>query len=201
MGPWHPALASLWAQAQPEALSTGAAPPRLPYHELVGVWAWGSDPSLSRASRHQNFYGNPRDFEMLLHISKKHHMSQIKHGPHWPPVLTRGRGRSVLCALVGAVLLGPLQGGALCSCLGAWFPSHRTNRWAPVPSRPALYWPPAEGREVRQLSAHDLGCHLLGSSPCQASARCCQAAASSLAGRGGVPPSGALCPAAARRGW
>lgn len=158
-------------------------------------------PSLSRASRYQNFYGNPRDFEMLLHISKKHHMSQIKHVPHWPPVLTRGRGRSVLYALVGAVLLGPLQGGALCSCLGAWFPSHRTTQWATVPSHPALYWAPAEGREVRQLSARDLGCHLLGSSPCQASACCCQAAASSLAGRGGVPPSGALCPAAARRGW
>lgn len=52
--------------------------------------ARGSHPLIVKRLQTSEFYMNSRDFKMLLQISEKHHMGQIKHGPHWPPVLMRG---------------------------------------------------------------------------------------------------------------
>lgn len=57
------------------------------------------------------FYLNSHDFKMLLQISEKHHMGQIKHGSHWPPVLKRRRGEVSPTSSAAALLgLGEEEG-------------------------------------------------------------------------------------------
>lgn len=154
---------------------------------------------LSRKSGHQNFYVNSPEFKVLFQISEMCHTGPRKHNPHWPPVLCEMQRRSILCRPPPQVPCSS-WGRALAhrrGCeflLGSGSVPRPSSCWAAVPPAP----PCTEGREVRQLSACDLGCLFLGNGQCQASARCCQAAASSLAGRGGTLPWGALCPAAAK---
>ena len=149
---------------------------------------------LLRESRPQNFDVNSPDFKLLLQISEKHHMGQIKQRPLLTTCVFRDVEVEMSCVLLHGLPAVPghglgTRGG--CALLLSCY-------WAAESPTLSYTWPWAEGRESRQLSACDLGCLPLGNSLCQASARCCQAAPSSLAGRGGRVPSGMLCPAAAK---
>lgn len=98
---------------------------------------------LLRASRHQNFDVNSPDFKLLLQISEKHHMGQIKQRPLLTTCVFRDMEVAVSCVLLHGLPAVPGHGpGTRSGC-----ELRLRCQWAAESPTLPYPWPWAEGRE------------------------------------------------------